>query len=102
MHQMAKHISLVVNFILEIICLLQIVILIYDEFHPSLPLVEILEKNLDEIEFPLTFKICILGAKDKENNRNMYNQFGYKDNVDFFMGFSKGSLQNKKNVANKK
>ena len=102
MPQMVKHVSLVIHFILGILCLLHVVILIYDEFHPSLPLVEILEKNLDEIEFPLTFKICILGAKDKENNRNMYNQFGYKDNVDFFMGFSKGSLQNKKNVANKK
>ena len=90
-----QHISFVVNFVLGILCLLHIILLIYDEFHPNLPQIEIVEKNLDEIEFPLIFKFCIFETKDDKNDRNIFRQLGYKDNEEFFMGFSKGFPQKK-------
>ena len=89
MPEWVKYVSLMVNFVLVIMCLSHIAILIYGEFHPNLPQIEYFEKNLDEIEFPLSFKFCIFETKDKKNNKNRFNQFGYEDNVNFFMGFSK-------------
>ena len=89
MPERVKYVSLMVNFVLVIMCLSHIAILIYEEFHPNLPLIEYVEKNLDEIEFPLSFKFCIFETKDKKNSKNRFNQFGYEDNVNFFMGFSK-------------
>ena len=78
-----------VNFVLVIMCFLHIAILIYEELHPNLPLIEYFEKNLDEIEFPLSFKFCIFETKNKKNDRNRFSQFGYTDNAGFFMGRSK-------------
>ena len=89
MPEWVKYVSLMVNFVLVIMCLSHIAILIYEEVHPNLPLREHFEKNLDEIEFPLSFKFCIFETKNKKNDRNRFSQFGYTDNAGFFMGRSK-------------
>ena len=86
MPRIGKLISLVLNFILVILCVSHIIILIYNEFHPNLPLIEIIEKDLNEIEFPLSFRFCIF---DEENHDNRYKQFGYEDDTEFFGGQSK-------------
>ena len=85
MPRIGKLISLVLNFILGILCVSHIIILIYYEFNPSLPLIEIVKKDLREIEFPLSFRICIF---DEENHDKRYRQFGYKSTMSFFRGSS--------------
>ena len=86
MSKIGKFVSLVLNFILGILCVSHIIILSYYEFNPNLPLIEIVEKDLREIEFPLSFRFCIF---DEENHDNRYKQFGYEDDTEFFGGQSK-------------
>ena len=83
MQGIEKLASLLLNFILGILCFSHIIILIYSEFHPNLPLIEIVEKDFNEIEFPLSFRLCVF---DKENHDDKYKRFGYYKDNRFFTG----------------
>ena len=86
MPRIGKFVYFVLNFILGILCTLHIIIVIYYEFNPKLPIIERIEKDLHNIEFPLSFRFCVF---DEKNYLNRYNQFGYANAPDFFTGQSK-------------
>ena len=65
--------------------LVHIVTIGYDMIFPNNPSVRIYEKELREIDFPITFKLCV---KDS-NDILRYNRMGYSDESRFFYGISK-------------
>ena len=68
-----------------IICLVHISSITYFLIYPEFPDIRIYKRDLQDIEFPLSFKICVsdvIGA-DKR-----YKNFGYTNDFDFFAGES--------------
>ena len=51
--------------------------------NPDIPQIEIIEKDLSDIPFPVSFRICL----GKENEK--IKSYGYNDTFDFFLGTSK-------------
>ena len=60
-------------------------ILIYNKLNPSLPEVKYYKRDLNEIDFPIAFQLCI-----GENNYSHinYKDLGYDNLFDFFHGKS--------------
>ena len=46
----------------------------------------VFEKSLKDVQFPLAIKLCLIQS-DIDNE--IYENFGYKDQVSFYMGKSK-------------
>ena len=53
--------------------------------NPEFPSVKVYKKELKDIEFPITFKLCLL-----ENNRSSerYKRLGYTTSIGFYSGQS--------------
>ena len=83
-----KHIIKLVTFILNLFFfvafLVHIVTIGYHMIFPNLPSVKIYEKELGEIDFPISFELCV---KDS-NDILKYNRMGYSDEARFFYGRS--------------
>ena len=77
-----------VNFILLIICVVNSCEVIYRLIHPELPSTRVSQNNLKDIEFPLSFRICLYELKNANVNER-YQRLGYKSEVMFFLGRSK-------------
>ena len=54
--------------------------------HPEYPSIRVFSKGLKEINFPLSFKLCVT---EKENFTERYKKIGYSDEHSFFTGKSK-------------
>ena len=53
--------------------------------YPNYPSVKELKKNLQDIEFPVSFKLCVREL----NTTHRYSRYGYSDEHNFFRGLSK-------------
>ena len=53
-------------------------------WNPKLPTLHIYEKQLKDVEFPLSFKFCI----KQKNNSAKYQRYGYVNYYSFFSGES--------------
>ena len=74
------------NFFLLIICIINSCQVVDRLLHPELPSTRKSETDLKDIEFPLSFRICLYKLKDI-NKR--YQKLGYKDVYKFFLGRSR-------------
>lgn len=54
--------------------------------YPSTPTIKIYEKSLNQIEFPISIKLCAL--EDGESDSMRHNTSGYEKNFRFFLGQS--------------
>ena len=52
-------------------------------FNPEIPQIEIIEEDLSDIPFPVSFRICV----DEESDK--IKSYGYNDSFGFFLGTSK-------------
>ena len=50
--------------------------------NPEMPQIEIIEKSLSEIPFPVSFRLCVDGENELES-------YGYNNTFDYFLGTSK-------------
>ena len=57
----------------------------YHMLYPNNPSIKIYEKELGNIDFPLSFKLCANVLNDFEK----YNRIGYSNEVQFFYGRGK-------------
>ena len=57
----------------------------YSTLNPEVPEIIVYKKNLNEIEFPMTFRICAYELNDAASR---YQLFGYQSHWDFFQGKS--------------
>ena len=53
--------------------------------YPTLPSIRVHKTNLQRIEFPLTFKLCV---HDVEKSFDRFHKVGYFYDADFFRGKS--------------
>ena len=53
MKTIVQNITIFVKISLILICIGHIMVVVYSEFHPKLPNVEVIERNLSDIDFPL-------------------------------------------------
>ena len=53
-------------------------------WNPKLPTIHIYEKNLKDIDFPLSFRFCV----EHKNTSARYQKFGYNNELMFFLGQS--------------
>ena len=70
---------------LVMFCLVHISMNGYYILHPDLPAIRVYKKNLQDIDFPLAFKLC---ATETRDTFARYNNVGYVDDFDFFLGRS--------------
>ena len=81
-----KRLTNFINFSLLIICIINSCDVIYRLVNPALPSIHEYDTNLKDIEFPISFKICL---NDLKQSFDKYLKFGYKDHYHFFLGRSK-------------
>ena len=81
-----KRLINLINFTLLIICIINSCDVFYKLVNPELPSIHEYETKLKDIEFPISFKICL---NDPKNTHDRYQKIGYKDVYRFFKGTSK-------------
>ena len=72
------HIFLIISFVVHF------GYLTYFMCNPKLPTIQIYDKHLKDIEFPLSFRFCV----HQKNESTRYQRFGYDNEYDFFSGKS--------------
>ena len=85
MGNILKNFILFINLMLVMFCLVHISMNGYYILHPDLPAIRVYKKNLQDIDFPLAFKLC---ATETRDTFARYNNVGYVDDFDFFLGRS--------------
>ena len=74
---------IILNFTLALICIIHISINLLTFLNPENPSVKTYRKNLEDIEFPLIFKICYDFSDDE-----IFQQYGYHNARNFMFGRS--------------
>ena len=80
-----KHITRFVNIILTMSCIFHVGNIINNILNPDLPEISVYKKELNEIDFPLSFLICI---DQLQNDTSKYVEVGYKNVWKFYKGES--------------
>ena len=75
-----------INFALLISCILNSCEIIFRLVNPELPSIREFNKDLKDIDFPVSFRICL---NDLSGNFDRYHNLGYNNAYDFFNGISK-------------
>ena len=78
-------ISPIINFVLAVACLSHIIINAYNILYPEIPSFKVYEKELGNIDFPISFKLCV---REISNMNKRYKKYGYEAPFDFFVGKS--------------
>lgn len=81
-----KRLINLINFTLLIICIINSCEVSYKLANPELPSIREYETNLKDIEFPISFKICLYNLNETYDR---YHRLGYEDKMNFFLGRSK-------------
>ena len=81
----AKVVVTSINVFFSIIFLIHISSIGYYTLYPELPELVVSKKNLNEIEFPMTFRLC---AFELNNTVSRYQSYGYARYGDYFRGRS--------------
>ena len=68
-----------------IACIIHVAFIGYNIIYPELPEIKVYSKDLKDIAFPLVFRLC---AQDHQNPDEKYQEFGYKNVINFFIGQS--------------
>mgnify|MGYP001225323635 FL=1 len=74
-----------INVFFSVIFLIHISAIGYDILYPEVPEIVVNKRNLNDIDFPMTFRIC---AFELDDTVSRYQSFGYDGYQDFFRGKS--------------
>ena len=85
MHFLTRNHLLLLNLFFTCGFLVHIFTIGYYLIHPKYPSIRVYEEDLKQIDFPLSFKICVT---EQENSTERYRKLGYKDEYRFFAGES--------------
>ena len=77
---------LVVNVVFLIALIIHVFLIAYSMIYPSVPSVNIYKKSYNEIEFPISIKIC--AKEDRESDIMRHNVSGYERSFRFYLGQS--------------
>ena len=81
-----KRLINLINLILLIICIINSCDVFYKLVNPALPSIHEYDTNLKDIEFPISFRICL---DDLNKTYDRYKKLGYEDDYHFFLRRSK-------------
>ena len=81
-----KAIPKILNLIFAIVFFIHVAILGHQRVYPENPSIRVYDKELKDIEFPLSFKLCVRDQDQQSSKR--YQNIGYKDIFQFFEGRS--------------
>ena len=80
----------ILSLILIIICIYHVSRIIYTNIYPDVPEILVYEKNFNQIDFPISFLLCL---NEFDNETDRYREVGFKGVQDFFIG--KRNYQNR-------
>ena len=80
-----------VNLIFTIVCVLHVTTTLHSTINPPNPEIKVYERELKDISFPISFKIC---GKERYNGSERFKKIGYADERSFYGGVSKFSENN--------
>ena len=81
---MSKKYFIYLNICLSIVCFAHIGSILYDDMNAP-PQVKVYDRKLEDIEFPLIFKICLYEIR---NSTLRYQKYGYEDFIHYYRGKS--------------
>ena len=87
--KMGKNLSklvYLVNLLFTIVCMYHVTNTLYSTINPLNPEIKVYEKALNEVSFPIVFKIC---GKEHSNGSMRFINFGYATEYNFYGGISK-------------
>ena len=84
--------NICINVVFLIVLIIHVFLVAFSMIYPSTPSVKVYKKTYDDIDFPISIKIC--ATEDREQDIKRHNGTGYQRNLNFFMGQSiyNGSL----------
>ena len=86
--KMLKHnFSKLLNIVLIISCVVHIMFIFYINSNPKLPEIIISNKNIRDVEMPLSFLVCLTIKNPELRNKN-FKEAGYNSMQQFFTGSS--------------
>ena len=74
-----------INVFFSVIFLIHISAIGYDILYPEVPEIVVNKRNLNDMDFPMTFRICAFELYDTVSR---YQSFGYETYQEFFRGRS--------------
>ena len=83
-HKMGLNIAINVVFLMAFV--IHVFLVAFSLIYPNTPSVKVYKKSFNEIEFPISIKIC--ATEDRDSDAMRHNVTGYKRSFKFFMGES--------------
>ena len=80
-----KSLVIILNLVIFFFCLVHVSLNGYYILYPELPDIKITNRKLEDIEFPLSLKVCV---SEISNSFHRYSNLGYKNDFQFFYGKS--------------
>ena len=79
-------INIVVNVIFSIALIIHVFMVAYGMIYPNIPSVRVFKKSINQIDFPVSIKIC--ATEDRERDIKRHSGSGYTRSFKFFLGQS--------------
>ena len=80
-----RKVDFIVSGIIVAICAYQLLNVTYNNIYPPVPEIIIMDKTLEEIEFPICFLLCLNEIQGKDSPRK-FTKYGYKNMGLYFSG----------------
>ena len=78
--------NICINVVFLIVLIIHVFLVAFSMIYPSTPSVKVYKKTYDEIDFPISIKIC--ATEDRDQDIKRHNGTGYQRSLNFFMGQS--------------
>ena len=89
-----KHLTYSLNVLFILTFIIHVSFLVNDLAYPEYPEVHVFKNKLENIEFPLAFRLCL--NEDSLKRKDRYKKFGYAWEGSFFRG---ESMYNSSNIG---
>ena len=80
-----RKVDLVVSGMMVAVCAFHIAEVAYRNIYPPVPEIIIMDKTLEEIEFPICFLLCLNEILEEDSPRK-YSKYGYESMENYFTG----------------
>ena len=84
--KLSRRIKPVVNLLFAVVFIVHFSYILYYIAHPELADIKHYKKDLQDVEFPLSFELCV---EELADSNKRYNEVGYSDVWTYFYGMSK-------------
>ena len=74
------------NFLFVVVFIVHITTIVYQDLYPRHPNIKTYSKDLKDIDFPISFKLCV---GERENATDKFRRLGYTNEMDFYHGRSR-------------